>query len=35
MLVGALPVTVLAILTELAFAGLERALTSPGLRRPA
>ena len=35
MLVGALPVTVLAILTELAFVGLERALTSPGLRRPA
>ena len=35
MLVGAIPVTVLAILTELAFGWLERAVTPRGMREPA
>jgi osmoprotectant transport system permease protein len=35
MLVGAIPVTVLAILTEVLFGRLERALTPRGMRDPA
>jgi ABC-type proline/glycine betaine transport system permease subunit len=34
MLVGAIPVTLLAILTEIAFGALERALTPRGMREP-